>query len=461
MNDGDAAHPDILWVTLESVRYDHTSISDYERDTTPNISLLANEKGSSASNAYSHGIWTRASSASILTGYPPAVHQTWSGESSLPKNMETIPEQLQSRGYSTTAISANPQFGPDVGLDRGFDDFHLLRKETLINEVGVLSTVKYILNLWRHSAGYTTKTNRHSLGYLTNEAAVQNLKRKSNQSPHFLYVHHFDTHHPYIPPKLWRSSFESPLGVKKSVELAEKMSSNLHKSIGDGVQFSGEELQAITTMYDSLIRYVDTLVGRLTKTARKYLDNPIIVITSDHGEFFGENDLLAHMLSTHSAVCEVPMIVSGLPELPKDSPIQPADIWKVISEENNLGLSVPAGHHYKSDPRKYAVVQRGKERSQKKVDLISKQSPTFDLNKFPTGNETSIIGNNYRLERISEHTNLFKLDTEQASVKKEQVDIMNAWLDEWEHKWSETNYSPERSDFSPSVQDQLSDLGYL
>jgi uncharacterized sulfatase len=321
--------------------------------------------------------------------------------------------------------------------------------------------MKYFLNLWKHSAGYTTKSSRHSLGYLTNEAAIQDLKSQNNESPHFLYVHHFDTHHPYIPPKQWRSVFESPLGTKKSVELSEKMSHKLHKYIADSVPFSHDEIQAIITMYDSLIRYVDTLVAKLIDTAREYLDNPVIVITSDHGEFFGENDLLAHMLSTHSAVCEVPIIVSGLPELPNRSPLQPVDVWKVISEENSLDLSVPAGHHYKTDPREYAVIQRGEERSQKKVDLISKQNPDFDLNKFPTAKETSIIGANYRLEVVGQNSNLFELDTEKNIVGKDQLDIMTAWFNEWKSEWNKTKYSPEKTDFSTNVQRRLNDLGYI
>ncbi len=90
--------PNILWITLESVRYDHTSLSGYGRDTTPALARLASDPRATAfEQCITHGKWTGTSSGSILTGqYPDTVER-----------MQSYAEQwLSSRDSRTTGTEA-------------------------------------------------------------------------------------------------------------------------------------------------------------------------------------------------------------------------------------------------------------------------------------------------------------------------------------------------------------------
>ncbi|AUV84145.1 hypothetical protein C2R22_21430 (plasmid) [Salinigranum rubrum] len=84
--------PNIVWLTLESLRFDHTSLSGYKRDTTPFLQSIAAESSAvSFDKCFSHGIWTRPASASILTGTYPSHHQAGMGSDVIPDDLPTVP----------------------------------------------------------------------------------------------------------------------------------------------------------------------------------------------------------------------------------------------------------------------------------------------------------------------------------------------------------------------------------
>lgn len=149
----------VIWITLESIRQDRTTIGGYERDTTPNLEAIASD-GVAFDDCYSHDIWTRSSTASILTGYAPSAHRAWSTGAKLPTEIQTIPEAFQHAGYQTACISPNANISASTGLDRGFDDFHYLSKSAITDEVGYSSLVKWVLNYRTHTGGFTLDGNQ-------------------------------------------------------------------------------------------------------------------------------------------------------------------------------------------------------------------------------------------------------------------------------------------------------------
>lgn len=362
---------DVIWISLESIRQDHTSLGSHDRNTTPFLKSIS-RSGTSSKHCYSHDIWTRASSASILTGYPSSAHQAWSLESSLPEEIETIPEKFTEAGYQTSCITPIAQISHATGLDRGFEHFHTLNKSNILNEAGFLSLAKWALNIRRHSGGFTMDGGRHCTGYLINDIAKRYIKAVEEDEPLFLYLHHGDTHHAYVPPVAWREKFESdlPLPVDEAIDLAVDMSKNLHRYIASEEPFSEDEWTALEVLYDTSIAYVDYLVNRLVTFAKDHLDDPIIVITSDHGEFFGHRGLLAHMLDTTAEVSNIPLVVLGLDTLPNNSLIQPADVMKIICKELNIAHDVPAGIDVRTDEREFAITQRSGARADKKLHRV-------------------------------------------------------------------------------------------
>jgi arylsulfatase A-like enzyme len=106
--------PNILWITLDSVRADHTSTHDYHRDTTPELQRIANhEVGNYFQNAIAHSNKTPTSVPSMLTGMSYSRHQMigTKRDAMLPDSIQTVPELLSPCGYQTIGISENVYAG--------------------------------------------------------------------------------------------------------------------------------------------------------------------------------------------------------------------------------------------------------------------------------------------------------------------------------------------------------------
>lgn len=459
----------VVWITLESVRQDHTSLGEYRRDTTPNLRRITHEPNSGAfTNCFSHGIWTRTSTASILTGRAPTDHGVLSATDSLSDDVTTIPERFSRRGYRTVCVSPIAQVSRATGLDRGFTRFDYLSRSTLLETVDAPTLLRYLFNIRRHSAGFTTEAKKHCLGYLNTSVAKNHIRRaKRGGEPIFLYVHLGDSHHAYYPPRGWRSQFADDLAVPldEALSIALDMSDRLIEHIASDSPFTAAEWNAITVMYDTTLSYVDYLTGTLVEYARAHLDDPIIVITADHGELFGERGCLAHMLVANSAVSNVPLVVSGLDGVTstRRDPVQHADVLQMICDDLHLPATIPVGTDVRAEPRMAAVTQRGGERARAKMETLSEHDPEFDSSPYHKGNLTSVVTEAYRYQRSDSGEVLFALPDETTDVSSEAPDelehlrtICDEWLDE--HTVSRESRNP---DFSEEMAQQLRELGYL
>ncbi|WP_416840399.1 sulfatase [Haloferax sp. DFSO52] len=447
----------VIWITLESVRQDRTSLGEYQRDTTPFMKELANETHSKAfDKCFSHDIWTRASTASILTGLPSSKHKTWTDEAQLPSDIITLPEQFQQAGYETVGISSNPQFGEATGLSAGFSNFHYVDANTILKEAKVSDIIKFTGAIRRHSAGLTKNLQLHNSGYFLNQIGKRYIKNNSSEKPLFLYIHHGDSHHAYSPPAAKRDIFGNPPDGSIDVSLA--MSNKLHELIATGLPLDENEWESIQDMYDTVIHYVDELVKDLVKTAREYLDDPMVVITGDHGELFGEDGLLAHMITTHPAVSNVPLVISGIDELPeRNSLIQHADVMKMLVEEVGIDAPVPAG----VSSREVAITERSGERAQQKLDKISRLGDQFDGSKFPSSDVASITDGKHRLVVSKEATELRDYNTNSAKSDVKELKRLKKELEDWQSKFNQISYHAGNAEFSAKQRQRLSDLGYL
>ncbi|EMA63700.1 sulfatase [Halorubrum lipolyticum] len=461
---------DIVWVTLESVRRDRTSEGASERRTTPNLARLASrEDAVGFGNAVAHSIWTRPSTASILTGRAPSDHRVWSAEAALPDGMRTVPEQLRDAGYRTVGVSANPQFSPATGLDRGFERFHYLERGSLVREAGFGTMCRYLLNVRRHSAGLTTDTRQHCLGFLHDSIARRHIGRAADDDrPLFLYVHLGDSHHPYCPPKGFRDRFADELALSPAdaLETVLDASARLHEHIAEGVPFDEERWNALSVLYDTCLAYVDALAGSIVDAASSRLDDPVIVVTADHGEFFGEDDLLAHMLSTHTAVTDVPLVVRGLDErAAANGPVQHADVWATLSGRSIPAVDVPIGRDLVSESPSFAVTQRGGERAAKKVETIAAHNPSFDGDRYGRGPVTSLRTESHRLRRDADGDALFDLRDETTDIRETEPALaaeLSDAADEWLRERGQPSAGHDgEATFSSEMERRLEDLGYL
>lgn len=462
--------PNIVWLTMDSIRFDRTTFSGYHRDTTPGLSKLVEMRNDalSFSQCYTHGIWTFASSSSILTGTPGSFHTAGVTNDVLPAAVPTVAERFSEAGYSTACISFNAHLSPATNLDRGFDRFAWLSKSTLLREAGLINVLKYMANLRHESAGFDRDTRKHTLNYLINNLLKDWVKElETRDSPFFIYAHYNDPHHPYCPPLPYRNCFDAGIDIAPDtqVEIAREMSDSLHERIAAGCDFTDTEWGAITTMYDSLLAYTDRSFSKLIDWLLERDDDTIIVATSDHGEFFGEYGLLAHMIAVTDEVAHVPLVILNEPSLAgtQENLIQHSDIMKVLlerAEANTEGM-------YASDPREevrdVAITQRGPNRYRKKIDELRRHNPSFETDRYLDGLVTSARTRTHRvsISDSGEQTSLTDGEPNGLSADAASEHGIKDRVREFSEKWSPVKSAKESARMTPAMKRQLEDLGYL
>lgn len=116
MSDELTTKPNIIWLTLDSVRQDHTTMDGYHRETTPNIQAIADhDDGIAFGSCFSHARASATSIPSILSGTYPSRHRTYyQDRAAFPDELPLVAELLADEGYTmqrcrTTAMRVRLQ----------------------------------------------------------------------------------------------------------------------------------------------------------------------------------------------------------------------------------------------------------------------------------------------------------------------------------------------------------------
>jgi arylsulfatase A-like enzyme len=331
-----AGAPNVLLIVVDALRADHLSSYGYDRPTSPNIDRLARE-GTLFETAISAAPYTAPSHASLLTGRYPHQHgvQWLTHRPSFDGRYPTLPEALQGQGYRTAAFSANRfWFTREQGFGRGFtrfeDNFHSLgdmAARTFYGRKFEENILRKFFEdyLWRKSA---PEVNRSVLSWL----------QRDQDKPFFAFLNYFDVHDPYLPPQPYRSQFsalEAPGGIVNSHQ------SRYNPSL------TPQEVQNEIDAYDGAISYVDDQIAQLLAEIERLGlgDNLLVVITSDHGEAFGEHGAFVHANSVYREEIHVPLIIWQPGRIPAGvrvfHPVSnaalPATIMDLISQEETPG----------------------------------------------------------------------------------------------------------------------------
>jgi len=464
--------PNVIWVTMESTRADHTSLGDPTRRTTPELQRIADEpEGRWFPNCFSHGIWTRTSSASILTGTYGSRHGAGIDRDAIPPRLPTVAELLDETGYRTMCYSPNAHLSSATGLDRGFDEFSWIGKRTLLRTVGLRSLLRFALNVRSHGGGFTTDTRKHGTDFLMTDAVVRRLRSlRDEDRPFFLYLHYGGPHHPYHPPvRYFRERLDDlNLSYREASDLALSAHANLYRHIADGARFDEAEWDALRALYDAEIEHTDALVGDLFDAIQDLgFEDTIFVVTGDHGELFGEQELLSHVLSVSGAVSHVPLVVHGLDDLPTEPTdlVQHIDAVRTILAAIGIDADSLQGVDLRTDERKYAIVQRGGGRRERIVEQIREYNPEFDASRFPPSTVTALRTDAHVYKRWESGHALHALPDEETDVA-DRNETLVARLDSTLADWEATDGAPVAGEESETrltreMRAQLSDLGYV
>lgn len=254
----------VVLIVIDTLRVDGLPLYGGDEAHAPFLASLAPE-ALVFEQAWSASSWTAPATASIFTSTYPNEHGVVMGLrvyrhhkgdapaiqlNRIPQQMETIPAFMRSQGYRTFGVSGNPNIGDPMGFTRGFDRFEMVDYR---DDRDGRRLVSQLLE-WRAEI----------------EAS----------EPFFLYLHFMDPHAPYHRHAEWVPESAPPPPAKR---LADRVA------------------------YDSEVRLVDEEIRRLYRDLR--LDDALLIVTSDHGQEFGEHGDFGHGFQLYSELTQIPLLV--------------------------------------------------------------------------------------------------------------------------------------------------------
>jgi arylsulfatase A-like enzyme len=276
----DPSAPNILLISIDSLRADHLHCYGYPRATSPNLDALA-EEGARFETVISPTSWTLPAHMTLLTSLPPEKHGVITNHLRLASGIETIPQHLQRSGYATAGFVSTTYLDGLYGFSRGFDvydDYTILRVAGAKSRKAVTSGM----------------VADHAIRWVEQHSA------SSPQQPFFLFLHFFDVHYDYNPPlpfaRMFDGTYRGP--ATGNVDL-----------VRSGMQ--QRDVDHVVALYDGEIAWVDWNVGRIVAALRAHglLDNTIVAVTADHGEEFLDHGQSGHFKTLYDEVLRVPLII--------------------------------------------------------------------------------------------------------------------------------------------------------
>lgn len=332
--------PNILVITIDTLRADHLSCYGYARRTSPVLETVAAE-GVLFANAYAQSSWTKPSTASLLTSHYPTMHQTNLEKSKLPESETLLAEVLRDAGYTTAVLSGNPWVTPEWGFDQGVDHFFSAYDERFARVTLFMMALKRVNKLVDgHATVYNAVKRRAQRELSTTERdEVVNVEAMrwldaNRDRPFFLYLHLMSPHHPYNPPPPYDRIF-NPHPVDPPVTYYPRKSYYFGEQ---GEPLSDAKLADMVGRYDGDILFADTVVGKLLAhlRSRDLLERTVVVITADHGEEFYDHQNWGHGQSVYNELLHVPLLVRYPAALPRGvriaEPVMSVDIMPTLLE---------------------------------------------------------------------------------------------------------------------------------
>jgi arylsulfatase A-like enzyme len=425
--------PHLCLLVMDTARGDHFSCNGYPFQTTVNMDKIAQE-GLLCQHAYSASNWTPPGHISIFTGKYPSQHGN-DGAPYMPENLLSLTEVLNQLGYYCMAVYDNPVAGRDVNITQGFDhDYSFFRYSW---------TYPAPFRLWHRFI------QKHTGAKMTFALALRLFEWIQKKGGHlFLYLNIYEPHLPYQIRQPHFSNFTESMNWDEigNLKQAQKICRVPATTINDTsnfVDFTEASYAYIRAAYDSELAYADHHFGMFSEGMRRrgLLDQTLLVITSDHGEFLGEHCSTGHPELLYNPVLNIPQIFR-----------YPSMIKPTVLEENVSNVDV--------FPTILGVM--GFE-DQIPDDVEGTQEGCYSLIE----GSFKLMVNDYQklLKKFPFDTLLlnFERDPEELQdlhlEKQEKCDSMTSYLDEW--LMEIRVFMVEESEVSPELRDNLRALGYV
>jgi arylsulfatase A-like enzyme len=196
----------------------------------------------------------------------------------LPEEALTIAELLRGEGYTTAAFTSGGQLDPVYGIAQGFDVYDIQGQRRFREVV------------------------EDALAWV-DRAAPERL---------FLFLHTYEVHAPYDPPQEYLDLLPTADGSDTAGPVSIDTIDRLNRVIESDRSLDSADLARVVHAYDGEIRSVDSGFAALLQRLRQrgLYDASLILLTADHGEEFGEHDVIGrHSHTLHDEVVKVPLVV--------------------------------------------------------------------------------------------------------------------------------------------------------
>lgn len=314
------ALPHIVLIVVDALRADHVSAYGYGRTTTPNLDSLVADRGVLFQSATAPSAWTLPSNAALLTGRSPfKMGVVWSDpQSVVPAQEKMLAEHLDDAGYYTAGFVSAHYVRNRLGFGQGFD-------------------------IYREQVGNTDHSTRaDQVNAMAMDWLGANWATISGTKPLFLFLYYFDPHTWYDPPPPYDTLYDPAYTGTMTTSVYRDGES----VVSGAIVPTERDVQHLQALYDGEVAYWDVYLGEMLTylETMHLLDNSIVIVTSDHGEMFGEHGQWTHRNSLYEQVLRVPLVVraTGIvsPGLVVSSPVQITDIVPTLLDW--LGRPIPS-----------------------------------------------------------------------------------------------------------------------
>ena len=311
--------PKIALIVLDSARSDMFGCYGNKENLT-NIIDKISEDSVLCNNFYSSGSGSALSHTSLFSGQHSSRSGVVHNLSEINKSLPSITKILKKYNYLN--FGKSQIISPPVGYDKLFHFDELVYPQTSTNHQDKISLKKKILdNLRKYPRLWTLLKNIFAKTFGTKLLLKQTAKHFDGSSSLdyianklisnkicFAYTTIFHPHTPYCPPD-W--VIKKVLPNKILSEEAYSIQTDFHAWLNGNYGDNKKILDDLKSLYKAELYYGDYLIGKFIDKLKKEdsYDDTLIIITGDHGEFFGEHGEINHGGTVYNEVIKVPLII--------------------------------------------------------------------------------------------------------------------------------------------------------
>lgn len=333
------SQPNILLVVLDTARADALEPYGATPGASPTVADLA-RTGEAVEQVYAPSSWTLPTHGALFTGSLPRALGLGQAPEGRPEGVRPrlrslsdrlLPSVLRRAGYATAAASCNVWISEASGFDTGFDEFSYVPSPRggLLDEGFSAATQR----LWEG-----LRARRDDGARRVGTLLRRWLRERDRQRPFFWFVNLTECHSPYLPPRpyndlpAWqRLRAAADVGRYQSLEA-------IWRHCTTDARVPSDALARMRYLYSRAIRAMDDWLARLLRSLEeaRVLDDTIVVVTSDHGENFGENGLYGHAFSLDDRLIRVPLVSSRPLPWPRSGPASLVDLPAALTRAAGL-----------------------------------------------------------------------------------------------------------------------------